>query len=240
MSGSNISDVTAVVANWLTAASTLHAIESFRKFYPELPLIVVDDDSDQRDRSEFFIDYNSNNNSPERMYDPDTDKLMHLDHTVFLQVEPHHHYGKGEGKAIDLAMLHTPTKWMFHFHSDYRFSQGGIIEELLSYADEKTCAVGEDKKKHKDLPALSGVVELINVELGMEHCLSYQPIVYRDDGTFNPLLEGGEGYPIAAGGYYTGRLAQLGYEVKLINGLASKYGRHLRWEGDEELWNRYF
>ena len=239
MNGNSLSDVTAVVANWLTATSTLHAIQSFRKYYPDLPLVVVDDDSDPKDQSEFLIAYNGNNCSPERMYDPDTEILQNVDVT-FLKVPPHEHHAKGEGRAIDLAMSNIKTSWMFHFHSDYRFTKGGIIEELLALVDEKTCAVGEDKKKHKDLPALSGVVELINVDLGKEYGLSYQPIKYRDDGTFSPLLGDGDGYPIAAGGYYTGRLAQLGYTVKMINGLSMKYGRHLRWDGNEETWNQYY
>jgi glycosyltransferase involved in cell wall biosynthesis len=238
----NISDVTAVVINWLSAENTLRAIKSFRKFYPEIKLIIVDDDSNEEDRTEFFSTYNNTCNSPERMYDSGTSKLVDVDkNTTFLQVPRHIHYGKGEGNAMDLAIKNCSTAWLFHFHSDYRFLNGGIIEEMLEKTDDRTCGVGEDKKKHPDLPALAGVVELINVKLGKENNMSFKPVFYADDGRTTPFPDGENiGMPIACGGYYMGRLCQLGYKLVIINDLSSNYGKHLRWEGNEEGWNKYF
>jgi hypothetical protein len=238
----DISNVTAVVVNWLSAENTLRAIKSFRQFYPNIPLIVVDDDSNEKDRSEFFGTYNNQCNTPERMYDPDTNKLKDLgEKTLFVSVEPHKHFGKGEGNAIDKAIENIKTDWMLHFHSDYRFLKGGIVENLLEKVDDKVCGIGEDKKKHQDLPALSGVVELINVKLGKENSLSFKPVFYADDGRTTPFPEGENiGMPIAAGGYYLGRLYQLGYKVITIGDLSREYGIHLRWNGNEEEWNKYF
>lgn len=241
MSGKSITDVTAVVANWLTARRTLGAIKSFRKFYPDIPLIVVDDDSNEKDKSTFYISYSGHNTRPDLEFDPDVDKLRDIDNkTIFLQVPPHKHFGKGEGAAIDLAMENIKTKWMFHFHSDYRFAKGGIIEEFLSRVDDNVCAVGIGKTKHPKLPALSGVVELISVELGKKYSLSYRPIIYYPNGTIAPLLSNLRGgVPIPAGGYYTGYLSQKGYRVVHV-GIHNKYGVHMRWTGNIEEWKKLY
>lgn len=245
MNGIKISDVTAVVVNWLTAENTLHAVESFRKFYPDVPVFIVDDDSSPDDKSEFLLAYNNNNISAERLYDPDTTKLVGLKGNIFfLQYPKHRHRAKGEGHCIDLVMKNIATRWMFHFHSDYRFHREGILEEMMGEINKSETpvgAIGESKTKHPKLPALTGVVELVNVEAGKIHGLSYEPIKYFEDGTFVLLFdEKPGGSPIAAGGYYTGRLFQLGYKILTITNISTKYGRHLRWEGDENLWNRYF
>ena len=242
MTGTKFSDITAVVVNWLSAENTLRAIKSFRKYYPAIKLIVIDDDSRKEDESTFLINYNNSGNNPEKMFDPDTDKLKNLPNSTFLQFPRHEHFGKGEGQCIDLAMQNMKTKWMFHFHSDYRFTKGGILEELLGKVDDKTCAVGESKTKHPQLQALTGVVELVNVELGKEHKLSYKPVIYFDDGRTLPYPESpaGDGMPIAAGGYYSGRLSQLGYKVIHLGELGNKYGYHLRWDPERKKWNGTF
>lgn len=241
MRGIKSSNITAVVANWLSAQNTLNAVLSFRKFYPDMKLIIVDDDSNEKDKSEFLLTYNSHSNNPDLMFDPDTAKLEHLPHSTLLKVAPHKHQGRGEGNAIDLAMEEMDTDWMFHFHSDYRFLKGGAVEKMAEKAVPGVAGVGEAKTKLKGFPALSGVIELINVKAGKEHQLSYKPVVVHLDGSTTPFPgPAGDGYAIAAGAYYTGRLCQLGYRLVILNGIVSEHGIHLRWEGDLEKWKSLF
>ena len=234
----DINNVTAVVVNWLTERRTLGAIESFRKFYPDMKLIIVDDDSQEEDKSEFFSAYNGHNVNPHLEYDPGVEKLKAVENATFLQMPRHPHHPKSEGHSVDLAMQNMETEWMFHFHSDYRFTKPGSLELLMSKVEDGVCAVGNGKTKHPELLALSGVIELINVKLGKEHGLSYKPVIYHLDKTTTPFPgDAGDGMPIAAGGYYTGKLSQLGYKVVGLGGLHEKFGVHMRWEGDLEKWN---
>lgn len=239
-------NVTAVVINWLTARRTLGAIKSFKEHYPDVPLIIVDDDSQEKDKSEFFGTYNGHGYNPTLEYDPDTDKLKNIPGTTFIQVPPHNLHPKGHGNAMDFAAKHITDKWMFMFHSDYRFLKRGVIEELMEGMDETYCGAG-DNKTRSGMTGLNDVNVIYNLDLGKEHNLSFKPVVYYEDGSVipYPVPEGitlpPGGIPIENGHYYIGQLDKMGYKIHWVSNPHQTYGVHLRWsEGGNEEWNRYY
>jgi hypothetical protein len=237
-------NTTAIVVNWLTARRTLRAVETFKQFYPDVPLIIVDDDSQAKDQSEFFGTYNNHGYNPSIDYDPDNDKLKNVPGTTYLQVPPHNLHPKGHGNAMDFAASHIDTKWMFMFHSDYRFTTPGLLEEMLDGVTDNTCGIG-DNKTRSDMTGLNDVTVMYNLNLGKKHNLSFKPVVYYEDGTIipYPVPEGVKlkpnGKPIENGHYYIGQLVKLGYAVKWISNPHQRYGVHLRWT-DQEEWLKYY
>ena len=202
-------DVTAIVVNWLTARRTLGAIESFKKFYPDVPLVIVDDDSNEKDKSQFTGTYNVHGYNPEVDYDPDTDKLKNIEGTTFIQVPPHNLHPKGHGNAMDFAAKHISTRWMFMFHSDYRFLKRGVIEELMEGMDDSYCGAG-DNKTRSAMTGLNDVNVIYNLDLGKKYGLSFKPVIYYEDGTTIPfhvpegVVEKPDGKAIENGHYYIG------------------------------------
>lgn len=237
-------DVTAVVINWLTARRTLGAIKSFKKFYPDVPLIVVDDASNEKDKGKFFGAYNGHDCNPKLEFDPDTDKLK-VPGVTFIQAPNFGAHPKSHGHCVDVAIKEMGTRWMYHFHSDYRHTKPGIIEELMDGVDETYCGVGDNKTRHSRCKALVSVAALYNAELGKKHEVTFKPVIYYDDDTIDPFPgpvdENKKGFmAIEAGSYYIGKLHQLGYKIKWTGNVHSKYGVHMRWEGDLDKWNQLY
>jgi hypothetical protein len=239
-------DVTGVVINWLSANSTIRAIESLRKFYPDIPIIIVDEGSMPEDKSNFYRIYNGHTNAPDEMYDDDTDKLESVPNSTLYRIPPYSHdFHAGEGLGLDMALKECKTKWMLHFHSDWRFIKGGVIEDLLSYADDKTIGVGDGKTKTEGFPSLSGMCELINAEVGKKFNYTFQPLFLYADGTID-ILDNKEpvNYKpldkqlVSTESYFFGKIYQEGYKV-IGNSVIHNYGVHLRWNGEEE-WKKYF
>lgn len=238
-----LNNITAVTVNWLSAENTKRSILSFRKYYPDIPVIVVDDDSKVEDEGLFYNTYTGDLFNPDLMYDPDTSKLEKMENVSFYRVPAYRHEeAKGHGAAVDIAIQNMKTDWMFHFHSDWRMNAPGILEELTFEIDEKTCAVGDNKTRAEGLPAVASVAALYNVYLGKLHNLSFRPVVYYPDGHISPFpgICGEGGIPIEAGGYYVGKLFQLGYKIKWVAYPWNRYGVHLRWKGDLDDWQQNF
>lgn len=238
-------NVTAVTVNWLTARRTLGAIQSFKKFYPDIPLIVVDDASDPKDKSEFWCAYNGHDVNPELEYDPDNDKLKNIEGVTYIQAPDFGAHPKSHGHCVDLAIAQMSTPWMYHFHSDYRHTKPGIIEELMDGLDETYCGAGDTKTRHDRCKALISVAAIYNAEAGRKHNITFKPVIYYDDdsidpfpGPVDPNKKGG--VAIEAGSYYIGRLHQLGYKIKYVTNPHQRYGIHMRWTGDLEEWNKYY
>ena len=238
-----LNNITAVTVNWLSAENTKRAVLAFQKFYPDIPVIVIDDNSKEEDKGLFYQIYNGHEFYPDGMYDPDTSKLEYMDGVSFYKVPPYkNEEAKGHGNAVDLAMKHMKTDWMFHFHSDWRMTEPGILEEMTFGIDEKTCGVGDNKTRADGLPALVSVAALYNVKLGKEHHLSFKPVIYYPDGHISPYPGVCEenGIPVEAGSYFIGKLFQLGYTITWIANPYQRYGVHLRWKGDLDEWQQSF
>lgn len=235
-------DITAVIVNWLTARRTLGAIESFREFYPDVPLIIVDDASDPRHESKFFRVYRMPGRNASVVYDPDCEKLKGLSGVRYIQGPDLGIHPRSHGHCVDLAIEEIDTTWMFHFHSDYRLTQPGFLELLMEDIDETYCGAGDRKVRHKRCQALCNVASLYNVKAGKEHSITFRPVIYYDDDTVDPIpgpidrsKPGGK--LVEAGAYFTGRLHHLGYKIKWIPRVHHLYGVHLRWLPDKGEWN---
>jgi len=237
-----LDDITAVTVNWLTARRTLGAIKNFKKYYPDIPLIVVDDDSKEEDRGEFFHAYNGHDVNPDLEYDPDTSKLKNIPGVTFLQLPQHNLHPKSHGHSVDLAIQTMKTHWMYHFHSDYRLTSGGLLEELSDGLDDSYCAVGDNKTRHPDCPAVVSVAAIYNADAGKRHHVTFKPVVYHNDGHITdfpgPCPE--DAMAIEAGSYYVGKLTKLGYKIKWVTNPHGRYGVHMRWTGNEDEWNQLY
>ena len=237
-------NITAVTVNWLTGRRTIGAVVNFRKFYPDIPVIVVDDASNEKDKSEFFSAYNGHDCNPKLEYDPYTNilkkTLEEIPGITFIQAPNFKAHPKSHGHSVDLAIKAMKTRWMFHFHSDYRMTKPGIIEELIEGMDETYAGAGDNKTRHSQCPALVSTAAIYNTEAGRKHDVTFKPVIYYDDdtisdfpGPIDPNRKGG--IAIEAGSYYIGKLNQLGYKIKWVSTPHERYGVHLRW-GDP-LWN---
>ena len=239
----DMKDITAVTMNWLTARRTLGAIQNFQKYYPDIPVMVVDAHSDEKDKGEFFSCYNGTNLNPGLEYDPDTSKLKGLKNVIYVQAPDFGAVTKDHGHCVDLAIQKLPTTWMYHFHSDYRMFNPGLIEELIEGIDDTYAGAGDTKMRHPKCLSLLSVAAIYNAEAGRKHNVSFKPCIYYDDDTTTPYpgpldYDKPNGIPVEAGSYYTAKLLQLGYKVKWMSNPHTKHGVHLRW-GDP-LWNELY
>jgi hypothetical protein len=238
----DVTAVTAVTVNWLTAARTRGAIDNFREFYPDIPVIVVDDASDPKHKAKFSKVYRGRYRNAAVEYDPDNGKLRGIDGVRYIQGSDLGMHPRSHGHCVDLAIEEIDTTWMYHFHSDYRLLEPGIVEFLLDGIDDTFAGAGSSKTKHKRCPAIENVAAVYNVKAGKEHGVTFRPVIYYDDGSADPLparidrdKQGGK--LIEAGAYYTCKLLSLGYKVKWTPRVHTQFGVHLRWLEEEGGWN---
>ena len=204
---------------------------------------MVDDASDIKDKSEFFCAYNGHDVNPDLEFDLDNDRFKNIPGITFIQAPDFGTHPKSHGACVDLAIKEMKTRWMFHFHSDYRLTKKGIIEELMDGLDETYAGAGDNKTRHDHCKALVSVAAIYNAEAGRKHDISFEPVIYYNDdttdpfpGPANPNKEGA--VAIEAGSYYIGKLHQLGYKIKWVAYPHEKYGVHLRW--GNPLWNKLY
>ena len=117
----NASDVTAVVAHYNTLDLTRRALESLRQFYPDLPVIVVDNGS--------------------------TDASAHYLRDLASQGRIHlvtNGENLGHGPALHQGMLLAQTPLVLTLDSDCEVKHGGWLELMTAkFGDPRTFAVGE-------------------------------------------------------------------------------------------------
>lgn len=240
-------DITGVTVNWCHARNTIGAINSVRKFYPNLPIVVGDDGSDESERSNFFSYYNGHDLRPDLLWDVDTDKIAQIDNVKLAKrgLREGPWTGCTHGHTVDEALKEVKTDWFFHFHPDYRLLKPGLLEELIEGVDDTYCAVGDSKIRHNRCMNVVSVAALYNAKAGREHNATYKPVIYYDDDTTSPYpgpIDANKkgGVAVEAGSYYVGMLHNLGYKIKWVATPHERYGRHLRWTGDMEEWEKYF
>jgi glycosyltransferase involved in cell wall biosynthesis len=102
--------VTAIVVNYRTLENTAHCVESWLGFYPELPLILVDNGS--ADDSTIYI------------------QRMASSHSNIQNIlnDFNNHHGPGMHQAIQT----TRTPFVFLLDSDTIVHTGGFLEQMLS------------------------------------------------------------------------------------------------------------
>lgn len=241
-------DITLTIPNWLTARRTLGAYWSFRRFYSSVPVILIDDHSDEADKPIFMRVYSSQIYRPEVIYDPDWRKLAEVAsrdrNTFFLRLEKHPYAGKGHGNAIDVAVDICKTKWLLHLDSDVRVVKPGLIEKAMVHDREKVAAIGLDKTREPVMPNLHNTCVFYRVDLAKRYQLSFKSIIW--DGSrvvgYYPYDEGkAKGKILEAGTEFCGRLSQKRYLI--IHEPALKdYFIQLRYIGEDkdEIWDKYF
>ena len=212
-------NITAITVNWLTTRRTLGAVNSFRKYYPQMPLLIIDDGSDPRDKDDFFRVYRGD---AEVIYDPDNNKLKQYPDSEYIQVPTHRRHGE----SIDYALPSIKTKWIFHFDSDVRFIKPGVIENMFTGVNDNVCGIGISKTQKHGYEKIANMVAVFRADLAKQ---------YKDEGaTFSPIYELG----LEAGTRYFKVLTDKDYRIKFCD--VTGYYKHLRYNGGNDDWTRYF
>jgi len=105
--------ITVVTVNYKTRKLTKVCYESFRKFYPDTPIILVDNHS-QDDSTKYIKSLEA------------TDSNLT---TVF------HSTNLGHGPAMHHAIQSIFTPFVFTLDSDCKILKGGFLENMLQYMD---------------------------------------------------------------------------------------------------------
>ena len=133
------SKITVVILNWMQSRLTLGAIKNFRKYYPDIPMVVVDNGSKDVDMGLFNTQYNRNDK--DRLFDNNTEVLrLATKDFDFKLIELEENLG--QGIAVDTAVSSVETEFMLIMDNDARLISGGLVEEYLEKMDEDTFSIG--------------------------------------------------------------------------------------------------
>jgi len=134
-------DITCVICNWMQTRFTLGAVRSIRKYYPDMPVIVVDDGSPMELKGEFSRAYAREAYSAENRLDNDMEKLRKgANELNFKLIELPKHIG--HGSSLDYGLDYIKTPLMLTMDNDIRLQDGGLIEEYLDKIEDDVYAVG--------------------------------------------------------------------------------------------------
>lgn len=137
--------VTAVIINYKTEDLVRKAIESFRRYYPAIPLLLIDNGS--QDGSTRYL-LQCRESFPER-----TDLIIN-------ETNLHH------GPAMDQAIRSVKTPLILFLDSDCEIHTGGLIEMMLHHLGENPNSYAVGKKIYMndrgfDVPPGPGAREYI-------------------------------------------------------------------------------
>ncbi len=107
--------VTAVIVHYKTPDLLCRAVSSLRVFYPELPLLLIDNGSDDESRS--VIAQLTGGGRP-------------ADRVIFNAANLHH------GPGMDQAAREAATPYILYLDSDCEVLRGGFVEEMLARLEE--------------------------------------------------------------------------------------------------------
>jgi len=114
--------ITAICVVYRTKALVQKAVESFRQFYTDVPLIVVDNSARDGECTRYLREI--------------TKRDEHT--TIFIMDE-----NVGHGPGMDYALHQIKTEWAYIFDSDTEMVKPGIIEEFeLLSRDRSILAAG--------------------------------------------------------------------------------------------------
>ena len=207
-----IDSCTAVIINFQTPALTMKAMRSFRRWYPEVPLLLVDNGS--RDESRAVLE--------------DYARLDMQYTRIIVHPENLHH-----GPAMDQALRSLETTWVLFLDSDCEVKKGGFLEEMVSCLEHDPAGYIVGKmtymdKRGFDIPKEKGGTPYVRPICMVVRRMFYLKLPpFRKHGT--PCLDnmiaaqergwGLVGYPIEE------------YVDHLGRGTASLYGYGLGWRG---------
>ena len=152
--------VSAAVVNYQTPDLTETAVRSFRRHFPDLPLLVIDNGSED--------------DSPRMI--KDLAEELGAD-TLYLDENRYH------GPAMDLAMHHLKTPFVFMLDSDTETINGGFLEWMLEPFDDPHL-YGAGKIVHVDrrgFAAPEGIPVLVSafMLLRREMYLALPPFIHH-------------------------------------------------------------
>lgn len=212
-------DIICLIPNWLMATHAVHAADSVRKYYPDIPIVWVDDINTQADK-DIWPSYNKLKGGME-VYDEDNTKLINYPNSAYI-LRPHNeHEARGHGNALTDAMKFIYSKWVLHVHADARLIKPGLIEEMLKDTDEKTFAIGDDWTRDGP-PNVSKIFCLFRGDLYHQYNLDFDAAVDK-------------GWDL--GQESSGKMIEMGYNVKLMNVFG--HIRHLA-DRDDPEWEVYY
>ncbi|MBI3195708.1 MAG: glycosyltransferase family 2 protein [Ignavibacteriae bacterium] len=147
-----------VIINYQTPDLTLRAFNSFHTFYPNFPVILVDNGS--RDNSQSLL-------TELQQKHPDQISVIHLPKNI-------HH-----GPAMHTMLHHGDSKYVFFLDSECEVFREGFIEQMLELAkrEEKVLAVGKKifmNKRGFDVEESADTIPYIRPFCMLVHRRNYQ------------------------------------------------------------------
>ena len=120
----NQKDLTTVIINYQTPQITTKAIKTFRSFYPEVQILVIDNGS--KDDSLYYL-------NSLRTESPNHLKIIVNKNNIY------------HGPAMDLALRELTTPFVHFLDSDCEVYCGGFLEKMVNLlqADKENYAVGK-------------------------------------------------------------------------------------------------
>lgn len=218
-------EVSVLVPTWLCARHGVGAIRSLRKFYPDIPVYIVDDAFKDTDVPVWYKLYKGEQFRSDVIYDPDWHKLIGLPNTCYIRNEHNGYETEGHGSAVTYAMNFIHTKWVIHLSSDARIVKDGIIEKLISLPEDFAGA-GQFERCPDGYINLSNWLMSFRGDLYHEYNLDFMP---------------DERVPIDAGTPMTTFLKNTGYKFnELLSDEMNEYCVHMRYKGDDEEWEALY
>ena len=114
-----LEDVTCVIPTWMKPELAFRATRRLKHFYPDLPIIIVDDGSPQKD-------FDRLRQCPAELY--------------------RHEKNRNHGAALDTGLEHVKTTLMLSCDYDIILVREGAIEFLLDMMENNVIAAGWMKK----------------------------------------------------------------------------------------------
>lgn len=151
--------ITAVIINYQTPDLTKTALTSFRKFYPQIPILLIDNGS--KDNSQEVL---------KRIVD------SHPDLIKFVTNKKNLHHGPAMHQAVGILK----NEFMLFFDSDCEVIKGGFIEVMLKEleSDDKNYAAG--KLIHMNKRGFDVEPSVASIKYIRPICMMIRRSLYKD------------------------------------------------------------
>ena len=116
-----MNNVTALTVFYKTPTLIHVSLDSFRRYYPEMQLVVVNNSPKDDVCTRHLIDF-----------------LKDDENCTFIQLGMNY----GHGPGLNRGMKHIKTSYVYIFDSDVEIIREGFIEEMMEFMDEETYGVG--------------------------------------------------------------------------------------------------
>ncbi len=203
-------DITTVIVNYQTPDLLKAAVQSFKTFYADAEVLIIDNGSKDQNESKDAIN--------------DLRQQFQNIQAVFLKENIFH------GPAMDIAMRsYISSDYVFFLDSDTKCKKEGFLEEMVSlFNSEQVYGVGEIIKANKrGYKSENGYKVLLTpyMLLDVKKYLTLRPFIHHGQPTINNFINASEL------GYELRNFKISEYIDHLWRGTASRYGYGLGWKG---------